>query len=95
MRLVVRLHSGAQQFEMWYLYIVKCSDSSLYTGITTNIENRLRQHNAGLGAKSIKGRLPVSLVHSELYNSHSEALKREAEIKSWERKDKLKLVAGR
>jgi len=76
-----------------YDYIVECSDGSFYTGYTLNIKNRLWQHNFGKqGAKSIKGKLPVELVHSEEYKTKSQALKREMEIKSWPRERKLKLV---
>jgi len=78
----------------WFVYIVKCSDSSFYTGITTNLDRRIWQHNNKLGAKSIRGKLPVKLVHKELYNNQHEAAKREREIKSWRREKKLKLIKG-
>lgn len=99
MKLGVRFPSGAQQrfaccvnAMSWYLYIVKCSDESLYTGITTDIDRRVRQHNNKLGAKSLRGKLPVNLVYKELYNSQIEAAVRERQIKSWHRKDKLRLI---
>ena len=76
----------------WYIYILKCKDNSLYTGITTNIGRRLNEHNAGKGAKSLKNKLPVKLVYKEEYNSQNEARKREIAIKSWKRKYKLKLI---
>lgn len=79
----------------WFVYIVKGSDESLYTGISNKLENRIKTHNSGKGSKSLRGKLPVSLVYSELYNSRSEALKREAEIKSWNRDKKLELIKGR
>lgn len=75
-----------------YLYIVRCQDKSLYTGITNNIEKRLIQHNSGKGAKSIRGKLPVTLVYSERFATKSEALKREYEIKRWSKKEKEVLV---
>jgi len=80
----------------WFVYIVECSDKTLYTGITTNIIRRLREHNASdkLGARSLRGKRPVTLVYSETYSSRSEALKREAAIKHWKRGYKLKLIAG-
>lgn len=78
----------------WYLYIVKCKDNSLYTGITTNLDNRIETHNLGKGAKSLLGKRPVSLIYQELYNSRGQALKREAEIKGWSRNKKLKLITG-
>ena len=79
----------------WYVYIVKSSDTSLYCGITNDIEKRVKTHNNGKGSKSLRGKLPVSLVYSELYNSRNDALKREAEIKSWTRLKKLDLISGR
>ncbi len=78
----------------WYLYIIECSDESLYTGITKDLERRVSEHNAKNGAKYVKGKLPVKLVYSELYNSHAEALKREIEIKRLNRAEKLKLISG-
>jgi len=76
----------------WYLYIVKCQDGSLYTGITTDITRRVQEHNQGNGAKSLRGRLPVNLVYSEIYSSQNDARKREEAIKSWKREYKLKLI---
>ena len=78
----------------WFLYIVKCRDDSLYTGITTDITRRIKEHNLGIGAKSLRGKLPVELVYSEIYNSQNEARKREEAIKSWKREYKLKLIKG-
>jgi putative endonuclease len=77
----------------WYLYILKCSDDSLYTGITTNIKRRVKQHNLGKGAKSLRGKLPVKLVYSEEFMSQNEAAKREKAIKGWKREYKLKLIS--
>jgi putative endonuclease len=77
----------------YYIYIVKCSDGSLYTGYTKNIPNRIQQHNfSKYGAKSIKGKLPVELVYSETYATKTKALKREKEIKGWNRRKKLELI---
>ncbi len=75
-----------------YVYIVKCSDESLYTGITDNTERRVNEHNSKRGAKSLKGKLPVVLVYQEAYETKSEALKREYEIKTWKREKKLELI---
>lgn len=77
----------------WFLYIVKCKDDSLYTGITTNINRRVKEHNLGVGAKSLRGKLPVGLVYSERYESQNKARKRESAIKSWRREYKLKLIS--
>ena len=61
-----------------YMYVLECADGSLYTGYTTDIEKRLKTHNAGKGAKYTKSRRPVILVYSEQYETKSEALRREA-----------------
>lgn len=76
----------------WKLYILRCRDGSLYTGITTDIEKRIAAHNAGKGAKYTRSRRPVVLAYSEVCGSHSEALKRELEIKAMPREEKLKLI---
>lgn len=75
-----------------YVYIVKCSDESLYTGITDDLKRRVNEHNSKRGAKSLKGKLPVILVYQEEYKTKSEALKREYEIKTWKREKKLELI---
>ena len=77
---------------MWYVYMIKCSDGSLYTGVTTDIKRRIDEHNAGKGARYTQGRAPVIPVHNESHPSRSEALKREAEIKSWPRNKKLAII---
>lgn len=76
----------------WYVYIVRCRDNALYTGITTNLERRINEHNLGIGAKSLRGKLPVELVYHETYGSQKEASKRETAIKNWKREHKLKLI---
>lgn len=75
-----------------FVYIVRCSDNSLYTGYTNNIEVRINKHNAGKGAKYTKIRRPVVLVYQEMYDTKSEALRREYEIKTFTRQKKLKLI---
>ncbi len=75
-----------------FVYIVRCSDNSLYTGYTNNIEVRINKHNAGKGAKYTKTRRPVVLVYQEMYDTKSEALRREYEIKTFTRQRKLKLI---
>jgi putative endonuclease len=77
---------------MWYTYIVECSDGTLYTGITNNIDKRLAKHNSGKGAKYTKQRIPVRLVYFEIYPSRSEASKREWVIKQLTRKEKFDLI---
>ena len=77
---------------VWYLYMLRCGDGSLYTGITTDVEKRLEAHRAGKGAKYTRGRLPLELAHQEECGSHSDALKREAAIKKLSRKQKEMLL---
>ncbi|MGW8246567.1 MAG: GIY-YIG nuclease family protein [Acidiferrobacterales bacterium] len=80
----------------WSVYIVRCADDSLYTGITTDLERRLREHNfAKIGAKYTRPRRPVSLVYQEAADSRSQASKREKEIKNLTQKQKLSLIAGK
>ncbi|MBF0493715.1 MAG: GIY-YIG nuclease family protein [Candidatus Omnitrophica bacterium] len=80
---------------MWYLYIVKCKDGTLYTGITTDISERIDRHNRKKASKYTRVRTPVKLIYEETHRTRSAALKRELFIKSLTRSDKLKLVASR
>jgi len=77
---------------MWIIYIVKCSDGTLYTGITTDVRRRLREHNTKIGAHYTKSRAPVKLVYKEKRETRSAALKREFQIKSWTRAEKLAFI---
>ena len=77
----------------WYVYIVRCSDNSLYTGITVDLERRVGEHNTSKkGAKYTKSRRPVHLVYSETHQDRSSASKRESAIKKLSRSDKLSLL---
>ena len=81
----------------WYVYIIRASDDSLYTGITTDVERRFREHSGeGQGkdkrAKFFRGREPVEVVHVEKHPDRSSALKREAAIKGLDREQKVELV---
>ena len=75
-----------------YLYIVRCKDNSFYTGITWNINKRIRQHNIGLKTPIQKSKRPVKLKYYERFNTRKEAAKREKEIKGWRREKKEKLI---
>lgn len=75
-----------------YTYMVECKDGSLYTGWTNHLEERIRNHNVGKGAKYTKSRLPVRLVYYEVFASKQEAMKREFAIKKLKRIEKLKLI---
>ncbi|ERS92306.1 MULTISPECIES: GIY-YIG nuclease family protein [Staphylococcus] len=75
-----------------YIYIVRCKDGTLYTGYTNNVQARIEKHNAGKGAKYTKTRRPVVLLYQEGYETKSEAMKREYEIKTFTRTQKLQLI---
>ncbi|HET7375103.1 MAG TPA: GIY-YIG nuclease family protein [Anaerolineae bacterium] len=77
---------------MPYVYIVECSDGSLYTGWSLDVEARVKAHNAGRGARYTRLHRPVKLVYAETQATRSEALKREAAIKTWPREKKKKLI---
>lgn len=77
---------------MFFVYILECKDGSFYTGYTNNLNNRIKIHNAKLGAKYTRSRVPVKLVYFEYFETKSEALKREIEIKQLNRLNKERLV---
>lgn len=83
---------GARTDAQHYVYLVECNDGSYYTGYTTDVERRIEEHNAGDGAKYTRGRRPVQLVHVESFETSSEALQREHEIKQLRRSGKERLV---
>ena len=76
----------------WKLYILRCGDGSLYTGITVDVEARLAQHREGTGAKYTRGRGPLELVYVEDCEDHSQALKRELAIKALSKNEKQALI---
>ena len=79
--------------QLWYTYILQCVDDTLYTGITTDLERRLSEHNtSNRGAKYTKTRRPVTLKYWETFNSRSTTSQREYEIKQLPRKSKLNLI---
>lgn len=78
--------------ESWKLYILRCGDGSLYTGITTDVQRRLECHRSGKGAKYTRGRGPLTLVYQENCGDHSRALRRELEIKALTREKKEQLL---
>jgi putative endonuclease len=76
----------------WFVYVVRCRDGSLYTGIARDVNARLDAHNQGRGARYTRGRRPVALLHIERKRSQGAALRRELAIKALPRKAKLALV---
>ena len=75
----------------WFVYILRCRDDTLYTGVTDDVPRRVAAHNSGKGAKYTRGRGPVEVVYTEQCESYSAALKREAAIKRLPRAEKLTL----
>ena len=76
----------------YFVYLLQCDDGTLYTGITTNLERRLKKHQNKLGGRYTRSRGAQKIVHSEEYPNKSTALRREAEIKGWRREMKLALI---
>ena len=76
------------------MYVVECADETLYTGYTTDVERRVAEHDAGEGAKYTRGRTPVTLCHTEAFDSKSAAMSREYVIKSLSRAEKESLIAS-
>ena len=79
----------------WFVYMVRCADGSLYTGIAKDVTRRCQQHNAGTASRYTRSRLPVELVYHEAHPSQSSALKREAAIKTMDRQEKLTMAQQR
>lgn len=76
----------------WIVYMLRCCDNSLYTGITTDVDRRIKDHRAGNGSKYVASRLPVSLVYIETGHDQSSALKREYQIKQFSKDKKERLI---
>ena len=79
----------------WQVYIVRCADDTLYTGITNDLDQRIEAHNEKRGARYTRARLPVTIVYQEEADSRSLASQREIAIKKLSRRQKLELIAGR
>ena len=77
---------------MFYVYIIRCADGSFYCGYTNDVEKRFEKHKSGKGAKYTRSHLPLEIVYIEEFESKSDALKRECEIKSMTRSQKKKLI---
>jgi len=76
----------------WHVYLLRCNDNSLYCGITTNVERRVKEHNNGTGSKYVRSRIPSEVVYTEPAKDRSEASKREHEIKQLSKSQKESLV---
>jgi putative endonuclease len=79
---------------MWFCYILECSDGTLYTGITNDLDMRILKHNSGKGSKYTRTRLPVKLKWSLKFDNRSEASKEEYRIKQLNRKQKIEIING-
>ncbi len=80
--------------ENWYLYLLRCADGSLYTGITKNLEERFKKHNAGKASRYTRTRRPVELLYQERCGSRTKALVRECTVKAFPKAKKEKLAAS-
>ena len=78
--------------EHWFVYILRCADGTLYTGVTLDLDRRCRQHNAGTASRYTRSRLPTMLIYREQQNGRGAALKREVAIKRLRRPEKLALI---
>ncbi|HDQ25791.1 MAG TPA: GIY-YIG nuclease family protein [bacterium] len=76
----------------WYVYVLECSDKSLYTGVTNSLGKRFYAHNSGKGAKYTRARLPVRVVYYEKKRDRNSAMRREAQIKGMTRAEKLDII---
>lgn len=74
---------------MWFVYILLCADNSLYTGATNDLDKRFLKHKSGKGGNYTRSHMPLKIVNKENFATKSEALKREIEIKSWNRAKKI------
>jgi putative endonuclease len=77
---------------LWFVYILLCEDGTLYTGSTNDLEKRFLNHKTGKGGKYTRSHKPVKLIYSEEFKTRSESLKREIEIKSWTRLQKIQAL---
>lgn len=86
--------TAADSDPVWHLYLLRCRDGSLYTGITTDVARRLAEHSAGRGARSLRGRGPLELVFSQPVGDRGTALRLEYRVKRLSRPEKERLVRG-
>ena len=77
---------------MWYVYLIECEDKSIYTGITDDLQQRFEHHRESKGGRYTRSHKVIKILHSEKFQTKSEALKREAQIKGWRREKKLNLI---
>jgi putative endonuclease len=88
----MQLRKPIKRESTFFVYIVQCANGTYYTGYTNNLENRIKLHNSGRGAKYLRGKGPVELVYAKEYRYYKIALNVEREIKSYTRKEKEELI---
>lgn len=79
---------------MWHVYLLKCSDNSIYVGLTNNLDRRLSEHEHGFGSQYTSSRLPVTCEYSETFKNRKDAESRESQLKRWSRAKKEAVIAG-
>lgn len=77
---------------MYFIYLLQCADKSIYTGITTNVERRLKEHKEGTASNYTRAHKAIKILYVEKHKNRSSASKREAEIKKWSRDRKLEFI---
>ena len=77
---------------MYFVYLIQCSDKSIYTGITTDVQRRFKEHKSGKGGHYTRSKKVTKILYTEKHRDRSSALKREAQLKNWDREKKLTLV---
>ncbi len=77
---------------MYYVYLIECEDGTIYTGVTTDIQRRFKEHSSGKGGTYTRSKKVKKVLYTEKYKDRSGALKRESEIKGWRREKKLNLI---
>ena len=85
---------GRPRKDPWFLYMLRCKDGTFYTGITNDLDRRLKKHNAGKGARYTRARRPVKIIYRETLKSRTQALVRECAVKAFSRKTKEALIFG-
>lgn len=86
----LKIEKVTQGVKLWFVYVLLCEGGSYYTGSTNDVEKRFLVHKSGKGSKYTRSHKPVKIVHTETFNTKSDALKREAEIKKWDKTKKVR-----
>ncbi len=92
--MVGRVEGPKERVDMWHVYIIRCADDTLYTGVTTDVSRRVKRHNSKKASKYTRVRTPVALIYQEPAFSKTDALRREIQIKNWSKQKKLALING-